>query len=896
MRVFIKRTLKNNKLYNLTFTLKKKKYLLRCLYLFRRKIGFLFVIFFIFNNLYGQIDTASLPVDSLSVDTLAQKNAQKKRLSPDALTASVKYISQDSIIINLKQKTIFLFEDAKAYYEDIELNAGFMEFGFVNSELYASGVADTCGHFHGAPVFKQGESEFSSQEIRYNFKSKKGKVTKVITSEGDGYVHGYYVKHVDDKTSYIKGGQYTTCNLEHPHFQIRFNKGKVIQDDKIVTGPAYISFGDVPTPLAIPFGYFPLQKARSSGIVIPRIGQTINRGFYFEDFGYYLGISDNFDLLFSGDITTRGNWAAKTKANYVFRYKCNGTVELTFAQNRFGEFGVTQGKDAYYHTEDYKIYWKHNQDPKSHPTTKFAADIKVVSRTYSKYNPSSTDEYLSNQFSSSLSLSTNAKGFFFFDAAARYTQNTRSREVGLSLPEVSMNIRQIYPFRKKYKSGRLKWYDNISLKWSSQMSNNINTADTLFFKPETFREMRAGMQHTIPFTLPIKLKKGFNWNTSATLTEKWYLQRNEQEFSWRVDTSETSLDTLSKIYDRFKRGFYALHDLSLSTSLSNTIYILGKSQRYRHVMKPDLSFTFRPNLNENMHGTYYNTLTGKEVEYSYFPSSVARYGAPADRMEAISRLIINNNIEIKVKSKKDTITGMKKITLFDNIAVSCAYDFAADSLNWKPLMISGRTAFFSFLNLDFNLCFEPYVINNEGKKINKTELKVNHRLLRFSNSNLNVGLNLNINQDFFKSKKKNETNNTQQKENSGISNTHPDLKNPWNITISYIFSYLTADNLEFYKYLSQKKYTNNIIQTLNIRADVNITRKWKIEVQSGYDIQHKEISFTEIKIYRDLHCWEMSFGWVPFGYRKGWNFQINVKASVLKDLKYNMKRDFRDNF
>ncbi|MCL1850268.1 MAG: hypothetical protein FWF70_02515 [Bacteroidetes bacterium] len=822
----------------------------------------------------------------METDSLTGSSVSSKKLSPDAIVSSVKYLSQDSIIIDLRTKKIILFEDAKAYYEDIELTAGFMEFGFVNSELYASGVADSCGHIHGPPVFKQGVSEFSSQEILYNFKTKKGKVTKVITEEGEGYVHGHYVKHVDAKTSYIRGGQYTTCNLEHPHFQVRFNKGKVIQDEKIITGPAYLSFGNIPSPIALPFTYVPLQKERASGIVLPHIGEGAVKGFYFEDFGYYLGISDNFDLLLSGDISTRLWWTTKAKSNYVFKYKCTGELQLSFGQSYFGERHTVER----YHTNNFRVFWKHNQDPKSHPTTRFNAQVNILSNTYNKYTASSTQDYLSNQFNSSLNFSTNAKGIFYFDAAILYNQNTASRNIGISLPNLNMSVNQFYPFRKKFRAGKLKWYDNISMRWNSKMVNQINTQDTLFFSPQTWKEMKSDIQHTVPLTIPVKMGK-FNWNTNATFDERWYLQRTEKEF-----LTEQLEDTVKySVADIFQRGFYALHNLSLSTGLTTKIYGMygdkwGRIQA-QHAITPDLSFTFRPNLNGNMYGTYFDTVKGEEVEYSYFP------GTGSSKMQAITRFTVNNKLEVKVRSKKDTITGTRKVSIFDNLAVSCGYDFAADSLNWQLLTISGRTALFSFLDVTFRLGFDPYIINEKGIRVNQTELSVNQRAMRFSGSDLNIGLNWRINKDFFKGKKKhaNPVDQPLPENSFGMSNTRPDFSNPWNITISYIFSYTTSDNYRYYMGLTGKIYNSDIVQTLNIAADVSITRKWKIDVRSGFDIQHKQITFTEINIYRDLHCWEMRLGWVPFGPRREWRFQINVKAPVLKDLKYEMKKEFIDN-
>jgi len=842
------------------------------------------------------IELATLSADSLSVDSLQPK----KRLSPDALQASVKYVSRDSIIINMRNKKILLFEEAKASYEDITLEAAFMEYSLINSELYASGIADSCGHIYGPPVFKQGSTEFGSQEIRYNFKSQKAKVTKVITQEGEGYIHGHYVKHVDDKVSYIKGGQYTTCNLEHPHFQIRFGKAKVIQDDKIVTGPAYISFGGVPTPLAIPFGYFPIQKERASGIVFPFIGESTNRGFYFENFGYYLGINDNFDLLFMGSVTTRGNWEAKAKTNYVYKYKFNGVVELSFAQNFLGERQTSSWEPH----NDFRVYWTHNQDPKAHPATKFSAHVDVKTMTHNKYNPTTTADFLSNQFTSSLNLSTHAKGVFYFDAAIYYRQNTKTKDIAISLPDINMSVRQFYPFRKKMKAGKLKWYDNISMKWTSRMINQIDTKDTLFLKQKTWEEIQSGIQHTIPLNVPIKVGKAFNWNSNATWVEKWYFQRDLKSFDTEFDTVKK--EDIPIVGNFFQRGFFALHDLSLSSSLTTKIYFTYALKKgvtaIRHVMSPDLSFTYRPNLSRSTYGYYFNTISGKEEYYSYFPNAI--YGGVASRTQAITRFTVNNNLEIKVRSKKDTITGMRKITIFDNLSISCGYDFAADSLNWQPLTISGRASIFSFLDVTFRISFDPYIINNNGIRVNQTEAKVNHRAMRFSGSDLNLGVNWRIDQDFFKSKKKEDKASTAASKKHepffsetvlGTPNTRPDFKNPWSVTINYTFAYITSDNIYYYMDRANKMYNSNFVQTVNVSADINITRKWRFEVLTGYDIQQKDFSYTEFRIYRDLHCWEMRFNWIPWGYRQGWSFQINVKASVLQDLKLKMQRDFREN-
>lgn len=858
------------------------------------------------------IDTFLQHNDTLGAISLPADSSSPKKLSKNAIREKVKYNATDSIRFDLKNRKAYLFNKAVVHYEDMVLEADYIEIDFVNNELYACGVAEPDGTIHGNPVFTQGEYLFRTQEIKYNFNTKKGKIWNVITSEGEGFIHGEQVKKLDDNTSFIKKGKYTTCELDHPHFEIAFTRAKVIPNDKIVTGPAYLSFAGIPTFLAIPFGYFPIQKERKSGIIMPTFGESANRGFYFENFGFYWGISDNVDLLIAGDIYTRGSWAAKLRSNYVFRYKCRGNVNLSFAQNYFGE----RGTSTFYNTDDFKIYWDHQQDAKSHPTTRFSAHVDIVSSTYNTYNPSSVNDYLSNQYTSKLNFSTSAGGVFYFDATASYSQSTLNKSVDISLPDISMSVNQFYPFRKKNKKGSLKWYDNIAMKWSSQLMNRIQTYDSLLLKSETWQNCQVAMKHSIPITIPIKIAKTLNWNTSINFTERWYLQRTEQSLEYEYDTVAHELR--SSIAESLNRNFYALHDLDISTALTTKIYFMyqfkkGGLKAIRHVITPNLSFSYSPNLNGSTYGEYFNALTGKMEPYNYYSTAV--FGGASGQASAIARLSFANNVEIKVKSKRDTITGTRKISIFDNLTISTYYNFCADSLRWAPLSISGRTTLFKDLYITFNLQFDPYCYGENGVRINRTELKENHRLYRFSSSNVSVGLNFTLNQDLFKGKKKKEENKSPEHdqqnqlftENSlGMPTKRPDFSNPWSITINYTFAYTVNDNPYFYitpAYYAlyanvdrSKAYNQKIIQTLNISGDVNITKKWKIGFTTGYDFTQKDLSYTSIDIYRDLHCWEMRFNWIPFGTRKGWSFTINVKASVLQDLKYNLKRDFRENF
>ena len=892
--------------------MERKLYLYQCLYLFRWNIVFIFSIFTF--QISAQSNNDSIiqqhrdssfvasefdSLDSNLRDSIPKTSKIVKKISKDALKNTVSYVCKDSIYFDFKSKIAVLFQDAKTSYDDMNLEADYIEINFSKNELYASGIATEEGEVLGAPVFKQGEGTYRAQEIKYNFNTKKGKITKVITSEGEGFIHGQHVKKVDDKTSYISHGQYTTCDLDCPHYQIKFNKAKAIQNDKIVTGVAFLSFGDVPTFLAIPFGYFPMQKGRASGFVMPTVGMSETRGFYFENMGYYLGISDNLDLTLLADIYTRGSWALKARSSYVFRYKSRGDAFVSFAQSFEGERGTL----LFERKNDFKVEWNHKQDPKSNPNLNFSARINLISKTYNKNYITSVNDYLSNQYNSTISLSSNIKGVFFIDATASYTQNTQTQIVSLGLPDINMSLNQMYPFRKKGRVGAAKWYDNISIKWNSQFGNHINGVDSSFFQAETFENMQTGIKHTIPLQIPIKIAKLINWNTSVNLTEKWYLQSITKSFS--TDTVDNYVSGI--ITENYNQGFFALHDLSAHSSLNTKIFFLygfkkGFIKAIRHVVTPDLSFVYRPNLSGNTYGRYYNTIRGVYQEYSYFDKSI--YGGVYANTQAITRFSVTNNIEIKVPSRKDTITGMRKIKLVDNLTISAGYDFAADSLRWIPLEISGMTKFTQFLNVTFNMRFDPYIINDKGIRVNQTEWDVNKRLFRFSSSQFQFGLNWSLNNDFFKGKKRElsapETTSTNDNnlfnENTlGMTTKRPDFTNPWNLTISYSFNYNITENYGFFITDTIPHYDKNIIQTLNLTGDFNITKKWKIGFTSGYDFKNMQFSYTSFDIYRDLHCWEMRFNWIPFGYRRGWSFTINVKAAVLKDLKYNMKRDFRDN-
>ena len=852
---------------------------------------------FIFSVLYFQVfpqetkqrrparartDTTVVSIPNAAyADSSVHRIQSSKVISKNAITSVVKYSARDSVVNDLQNRYTYLFGDAMVQYEDMELQADYIEIDFKNNELYACGVADSNGKMHGYPIFSQGEEHYNAQEIKYNFNTQKGKITNVITTQDDGFIHGEQVKKIGDNIAFIKRGKYTTCELGDPHYEITFSKAKVIQHDKILIGPAYLSFTNVPTPLALPFAFFPIDSRHKSGLVMPSFGQSGSMGFYLKDLGFYFAINDNIDLLLAADLYTRGSWAIKAKSNYVFRYLCSGTVELAYARSLTG---IRIDTANFKKTNNYKIYWDHKQDVKSHPRTRFNAHIDIQSANYARYNMTSASDYLSNQFTSTVNLSTSAADIFFVDATISYSLNTGNHTMNLKLPNVNMSVAQFYPFRKKNKSGRLKWYDNISMKWNSQFVGQVNTFDSLFFKPVTWQNFETGIMHTVPLTIPIKIAKTINWNTSITLTEKWYLQHYTRHMTWDSSAAETTAPMLQM---DFNRKFGAVHDLLISSNLTTKIFVMylfkkGGLNAIRHIITPTLSFNFQPMLNGRNTGSYVNPMTGDLVEYSYYDNSI--FGSGNNKMQARVQLSFGNNLEIKVRSKRDTVTGLKKVPIIDNFNISMYYDFAADSLKWSVFSMSGRSTLFKQLYLTYSFVFDPYSINENGRRVNVTEWKANHRLLRFSSGSYSISINYRIDQNTFKSK------NEERQRN----------RLPWSLTFNYSFTYGINDNLDYYRPLyageELKPYKFNMVHTLNVAGDIQVTKKWKVGFTTGYDFVQKSLSYTSLDFYRDMHCWEMSFNWIPFGYRKGWQFTINVKSSTLRDvLKLNLHQDFTNN-
>lgn len=852
------------------------------------------------------ISSADNIYDTISADTLQQKiNINDTTLNlaltndsipegkeRNSIDAMVERIAKDSIVQDIKNRKVYMYGEAVINYEDITLKAAYIEVDFTTNQVFATGVEDSTGKVTGSPEFTEAGQTFKAKSMSYNFDTKKGIINKVITEDDMGFLHGQKVKKLEDNTINILRGQYTTCNNEeHPHFAFRFKKAKVIPDDKIITGPAYMEIEGMPTPIGLPFGYFPNKMGQKSGIIIPTYGESTQRGFYLENGGYYWGINEHMDFQITGDIYSRGSYAIKPKFRYKKRYKYSGSFDAGYAINVVG----LSGAPDYSKSTDFRIKWNHTQDPKARPRSTFTANVNIVSGNFVKYNVVDVNDYLSNEFQSSVAYQTNWAGKYFLTLNASHRQNTNTHAVQLSLPEVTFTVNRFYPLKKE--GGKKRFYEDLSISYSLNAKNTVQTLDSLLFTEQTLtHDMQNGMVHKIPISLPLKVLKYFNLSTSLNFTDRMY-SKSQRKY-WSADTLFSDNDTtVGYLKTDTIPGFRNSVDFSFSTSLTTKVYGMVKFKKgpiraIRHVFTPNFGFSYKPDFSTESWG-YYNSYTdtvGNEIQYSEFEGSL--YGSPSAYKSGSLTFGFSNNLEIKVPSRKDTITGLKKIVLIENLSFSGNYDLARDSMNLSFLSVSGRTKLWKNMSLLYSSKWDPYALDADGYRTSRYEWDVNKRLFRLDNTSWNLSFNLKFgDKDFNKDKK--EAPNATEDEMDEI-NANPDnyvnWDIPWSVNLSYNFTY--TNSLTYINYIKQPE--KSLIQTLSFNGQINITPKWKFTMRSGWDFNTNELSYTSINLYRDLHCWEMRFSWIPIGARQSWNFSINVKASVLQDLKLNKKKDFRD--
>lgn len=811
------------------------------------------------------------------------------RVSKNGVDKVIKYKAKDSVAMDLTTRRAFLYSDGSIDYDSMLLMADRVEVDFDRHTLHAHGTEDTTGKVVGRPFFKQDGTDYHADTITFNYDTKKGIIQGVITQEGDGFLHGQKVKKINDSVMYLSGGSYTTCNYAHPHFALNFTKSKLIAGDKIVTGPAWLSIEDVPTPVALPFAFFPITHSRTSGVLIPSYGWQNYRGYYLRDGGYYFALGDNWDLALLGDIYTNLSWALEAKSNYYKRYKYKGAFDARYGITYEGIRGDSNTFNQY---NDFKFTWTHEQDSKSNPYSRFSANVNLQSRNYNR-NTSNRNDYFNSTTTSSISYTTKLGSYLNLAISARESYNVQTGVMNIKLPSISLSSITIYPLRRANPVGGYRWWENISLSYVLNAENNITAADSELFTRQTFDAMQYGIHHSIPLSSSLKVLKFFNWTNSLTYNERWHWSTIDK--SYDASTGTVTTDTLF--------GFRANRDFNFSSSLTTRIYGMfqykyGPLKALRHVINPSIAFSYHPDFGAERFGWWrqYTDTTGYVHRYSIFQNSL--YGGPPDGKSGSLRFSIGNNLEAKWQNPFDTTAEVKKIPLIENLTLSMSYDFAKDSLNLSPLSVSGRTTLFRTLVLNYSGSFSPYVIDSAGRLHNEFLWEKERRLFRTESSTWSAQLSFSLNNKTFS---KDGSSSSQGRPTTAILQTphnynpvlmtggYVDFSVPWNLSISYTFSYV---NTFVASIMDMKSQT---VQSINLSGNVSLTKNWRIAMTTGYDFVNKGMSYTTVDIYRDLHCWEMRFSWVPFGYYQSWFFQINIKANALRDVKYEKRQSYQEN-
>jgi hypothetical protein len=801
-----------------------------------------------------------------------------------SLEHPIVYNARDSIRYETKGQRIYLFGDGFVQYEDMNLKSEYIEIDNEKNTITAFGKIDSLGKQEGNPIMKIGDQESTARKIIYNLKTKKGKIYDIQTKEGDLILKGSEVKKDSNNVVYMRNLECIPCQFEDSRTIFKAKKTKIIPDDKIVTGPMYLEIGGVPTPLGLPFGYFPNTKKRHSGILIPFYGNSDALGFYLKDGGFYWGISDKTDMIIRGDIYSNGSYGLRTTNNYNVNYKYNGALSLGFSEFRNGEKEIPA---LYTKQRDIAINWRHSQDQKNNPTIRFSSDVNIRTSKYNKFNAQNTGQYLTNTFQSNINFTKTFK-IGTLGINARHDQNTQTKLMNISFPEVTFNVNRFYPFKKE---SRIKQnpIDKIGISYLLEARNTLSGADSTIFKGNVGDSLKYGFRHTLPISTNITVLKYFTLTPALNLSAVMYTKTTRKELDERTNQIIKTTDK------NFKTGYDANFNTSLTTKVFMDYLFKGKRiKQIRHLLIPSLAYMYRPDFGEEQYGFWKDVISDTtnrfKNKYSIFENNL--FGGPAQGTQNSLSVNLNNNLEAKMRQKTDTGFVYNKVTLLQNLSFSGAYNFAADSFKMSLISMTGRTKIWKYFDLLFGSTFDPYystVITNTLSNVESTYrtkdylYNTNGRIVDFKTGNIAINASFSSNSITSRAKKPDLTN-AAEKDAVNTNTAQAQEKLPWNLNIYY--------NLTYTKVLNKLKD----IQTLNFSGDIAVTKYWKLGVTSGYDFTNKNLSYTSINLYRDLHCWEARIDWVPFGFRKSYSLTINLKTSMLSDVKVPRQRQWYDNF
>ena len=823
----------------------------------------------------------TLPKDSTKTVTMDSLNEEE---NDEPLEHSIVYNARDSIRYETKGQKIYLFGDGYVNYEDMKLKSEFIEIDNEKNTITAYGKKDSTGKDVGTPVFKDGEQEIVCRKMIYNLKTKKGKIYDIQTKEGDLILKGSEVKKDSNNVVYMKNLQCIPCQFEDSRTIFKAKRAKIIPDDKIVTGPMYLEIGGVPTPLGLPFGFFPNTKKRHSGILIPFYGNSEALGFYLKDGGFYWGINDQTDMTIRGDIYSNGSWGLRTTNNYDVNYKFNGALSLGYSEFRNGEKEIPS---TFTKQKDISINWRHIQDQKNNPTIRFGSDVNIRTSRYNRFNAQNTGQYLANTFQSNINFSKTFK-IGTLGINARHDQNTQTKLMNISFPEITFNVNRFYPFKKET---RIKQnpIDKIGISYLLEARNTLSGADTSIFKGNIGDSLKYGFRHSLPISTNITLLKYFTLTPALNLSAVMYTKTTRKEL-------DEATNRIVKTTDKnFKTGYDANFNTSLTTKLFMDYMFKGKRlKQIRHLLIPSLAYTYRPDFSEEQYGFWKDVISDTTYryknKYSIFENNL--FSGPAQGEQNSLSINLNNNLEAKVRKKTDTGFVFNKVSILQNLSFAGSYNFAADSFKMSNISMTGRTKIWKYFDLVFGSTFDPYyttVLTNTltntqyAYRTSKYLSNTNGRIVDFTTGNIAINAAFSSNNITSRAKKPDLTNAAER----GVVATNTaqaQEKLPWNLNIYY--------NITYTKILNKIKD----IQTLNFSGDVSVTKFWKLGVTSGYDFTNRNLSYTSINLYRDLKCWEARIDWVPFGFRKSYSLTINLKTSMLSDVKIPRQRQWYDNF
>ena len=830
--------------------------------------------------------------DSLKNDTIKKPK--------NALEDIVKYKAKDSIVFNRIKNEIILYNETNVQYTDIDITAGVDVINYEKGEVYAGRLKDSLGEYSQHPVFKQGSDVIEPDSIRFNYRNQKAIIRNAYTKQDENNIKGEIIKKENDSTYFMRNAIITTAeDLDDPDYYIKVRKAKFVPKKKIIAGFSNMYIVDIPTPLAIPFAYYPMVSGRSSGLIFPTFGEVNNRGYFLQNIGYYFVISDNFDLSLTGDYYTNGSYGLRAQSAYVKRYKYSGSFNLSFENNIYSMRGLPD----YSGSRMYNIQWSHSKDGKANPNSNFSASVNLSSnsRYYQEsYNQVNTSNFLNNTMMSSISYSKTFPAYpsINLSLSASHSQNTNTKSIDMTLPSMRASMERIYPFAREgqAKKGLIK---SLNFQYSMQADNRFATYDSLFFSKKMFDEAKNGVRHSIPVSTTAKLFKYVTLGLNSSVNETWQFKTIRRK-DFNSNTGKVGIDTLS--------GFDRFMTYNLGASLGTTIYgtfRFGKNakiQAIRHVMRPSVSYGYNPSFDQ-YYDYYISDAYGNSSQYTRFEGGI--YGTPSLGESQSIGFSLANTFEAKVKQKDSTDAEPKKVMLLNSLNFSSNYNVITKQ--FSPLNITGGTSFFNNkLGVNFGATLNPYAIDNNGRQMEKWNINNGGSLFRLTNANISTNYSFSNKDKKDKNKDKNKPTGTvaggrtddlfgsskplsevqdmdknrKESEDKEEKKTYYKAAIPWDITLAHSLTYSNQAR--------ESTISNN---SLMFSGNVSLTPKWQVGLSSGYDFVNQGFTYTQVRFERDLNSFRMSFQFTPFGYRSSWYFFIGIKASMLSDLKWEKNKE-----